>query len=61
MGRLSGSRGWRGEGNAVVGSGDILLDTVGRRNGVRNCRKADRKRDNGWTLKIIKVMGKKEA
>jgi hypothetical protein len=34
------------------GEGDILLDTEGRKNGMRNCWRGDQDRGNSWTLKI---------
>jgi hypothetical protein len=42
-----------------VGVGDILLEMEecgggGRRNGMRNCQRADQEGDNDWTAKEIK-------
>jgi hypothetical protein len=34
-----------------VWGGDILLETGGRRNGMRNCLRADLEGDDDWTLK----------
>jgi hypothetical protein len=33
------------------GRGGILLETGGRRNGIRNCGRGDWERGNGWTIK----------
>jgi hypothetical protein len=35
----------------VVGGGDNLLDTWGRRNVMRNCWRVNREGDNNWTVK----------
>jgi hypothetical protein len=41
---IDGGEGWRG-----LGGGR-------RRNGMRNCQRADQKGDNDWTVKKIKVI-----
>ena len=43
----SGGPGWRWK----VGSKDILLETGGRKNGMRNCGRADQEGSNDWTVK----------
>jgi len=43
-----------GSGEAWQGEGAILLETGERRNGMRNCWKANREGDNDWTVKINK-------
>jgi hypothetical protein len=37
-----------------VGTQNILLETKGRRNGMRNCGRVDHDGDNDWTVKIKK-------
>jgi hypothetical protein len=38
---------WSGE----AWLGGILLETGGRRNGMKNCGRADQEGDNDWTVK----------
>jgi hypothetical protein len=38
------------------GGWNILLETEERRNGMRNCGRADQKEGNDWTIKKIKVV-----